>query len=41
MQNRNRIIEMENIGMVASREAVLGNGGKGEGTKKYKLVVVE
>ena len=40
-QNRNRLIETENIFMVARGEGVGGMGEEGEGVKKYKLVVTE
>ena len=41
MQNRNRIADTESVLMVARWEGVCGEGGKGEGIKKYKLVVTE
>ena len=40
-QNRNRIIDKENILMVAKWEGGWGNGRKSEGIKKCKLVVTE
>ena len=40
-QNRNRLIDSENILTVARWEGVEGMGEKGEGIKKYKLVVTE
>ena len=40
MQNRNRIIDIENVLMVARWErGVKGMGEIGEGIEKYKLVV--
>ena len=39
-QNRNRIIDMENV-LMAARWEVGKIGEKGEGINKYKLVVTE
>ena len=38
-QNRNRLIDTENILVVARLEGVGVMGEKGEGIKKYKLVI--
>ena len=38
-QNRSRVIDTENVSMVA--RWARGIGKKGEGVKKYKLVVME
>ena len=35
-KNRDRIMDMESILMAATWDRVWGNGGRGEGTKKYK-----
>ena len=40
-QNRNRLINTENILMVARWEGVAGMGEKGKGAEKYKLVVTK
>ena len=40
-QNRNRLIDTENVLMVARWERVRGMGEKGEEIKKYRLVVTE
>ena len=40
-QNRKRLIGTENILMVATWKSSWGTGEKGEGTKKYELVVTE
>ena len=40
-QNRNRLIDTENILMVARWSGGWRMGKKGEGIKKYKLVVTE
>ena len=40
-KNRNKLIDTENILMVAEWKGSSGLGGKGEGIKKYKLVVAE
>ena len=39
--NRNRLIDIENILMVARWDGVWWGRGKDEGIKKYKLVVTE
>ena len=41
MQNRNRIIDTENILMVARWEVGPGMDEKGEDIQKYKLVLTE
>ena len=40
-QNRNRLIDTENILTVARWRAVRRTGEMGEGSKKYKLAVAE
>ena len=40
-QNRNKLIDTENILMVARWEEIRGVGGKGGGFKKHKWVVTE
>ena len=40
-QNINKLIDADNILMVARWERVRGMGEKGEGIKKYRLVVTE
>ena len=40
-QNGNRVIDAENRLMVARGERFGGLGEKGEGIKKYKLVVIK
>ena len=40
-ENRNRLIDTENILMVARGRGVGGMGERCEGIKKYKLVVTE
>ena len=40
-QNRNRLIDTEKILSVARWEEDWGTGKKGEGIKKYKLIVTE
>ena len=41
MQNKNRIIDTESILMVAREKGFREMGEKGEGVKKYKLVVTK
>ena len=40
-ENRNSLIDTENILTVARWEGIGGDGEKGKGIKKYKLVVTE
>ena len=40
-QSRNRIIDTENVLIVARWEEGWGIGEKGDGSKKYKLVITE
>ena len=40
-QNRNRIIDTENVLMVARGEGFGGLVQKGEGIEKYRLIVTE
>ena len=40
-QNRNRLIDTENIWQLSDGRGFGGMGEKGEGIKKYRLVVTE